>query len=46
MLLLNFASGWGGFTFFIGLLPAAYCFSAVGMISSMVSVNTLGRHDY
>ncbi|KAH8693042.1 putative amino acid permease [Talaromyces proteolyticus] len=28
-------SGWGGFTFFIGLLPAAYCFSAVGMISSM-----------
>uniref|UniRef100_A0A093XHP4 Putative amino-acid permease C15C4.04c n=1 Tax=Talaromyces marneffei PM1 TaxID=1077442 RepID=A0A093XHP4_TALMA len=22
-------SGWGGFTFFIGLLPAAYCFSAV-----------------
>ncbi|OXV11939.1 hypothetical protein Egran_00305 [Elaphomyces granulatus] len=28
-------SGWGGFTFFIGLLPAAYTFSAVGMISSM-----------
>ncbi|KUL86514.1 hypothetical protein ZTR_04212 [Talaromyces verruculosus] len=28
-------SGWGGFTFFIGLLPAAYCFSAVGMIASM-----------
>lgn len=28
-------SGWGGFTFFIGLLPAAYCFSAIGMISSM-----------
>lgn len=28
-------SGWGGFTFFIGLLPAAYSFSAVGMISSM-----------
>ncbi|EEA20752.1 hypothetical protein TMatcc_000741 [Talaromyces marneffei ATCC 18224] len=28
-------SGWGGFTFFIGLLPAAYCFSAVGMISAM-----------
>lgn len=24
-------SGWGGFTFFIGLLPAAYCFSAIGM---------------
>lgn len=22
-------SGWGGFTFFIGLLPAAYTFSAV-----------------
>jgi amino acid transporter len=28
-------SGWGGFTFFIGLLPAAYSFSAVGMIASM-----------
>ncbi|EEP75570.1 conserved hypothetical protein [Uncinocarpus reesii 1704] len=28
-------SGWGGFTFFIGLLPAAYCFSAIGMIASM-----------
>jgi amino acid transporter len=28
-------SGWGDFTFFIGLLPAAYCFSAIGMISSM-----------
>lgn len=28
-------SGWGGFTFFIGLLPPAYCFSAIGMISSM-----------
>jgi amino acid transporter len=28
-------SGYGGFTFFIGLLPAAYTFSAVGMISSM-----------
>lgn len=28
-------SGWGGFTFFIGLLPAAYTFSAIGMISSM-----------
>lgn len=28
-------SGWGGFTFFIGLLPAAYCFSAIGMISAM-----------
>ncbi|EME83304.1 uncharacterized protein MYCFIDRAFT_72235 [Pseudocercospora fijiensis CIRAD86] len=28
-------SGWGGFTFFIGLLPAAYTFSALGMISSM-----------
>jgi amino acid transporter len=24
-------SGWGGFTFFIGLLPAAYTFSAIGM---------------
>ena len=29
------SSGWGGFTFFIGLLPAAYTFSAIGMISSM-----------
>ena len=28
-------SGWGSFTFFIGLLPAAYTFSAIGMISSM-----------
>ena len=28
-------SGWGGFTFMIGLLPAAYTFSAIGMISSM-----------
>lgn len=28
-------SGWGGFTFFIGLLPPAYTFSAIGMISSM-----------
>lgn len=28
-------SGYGNFTFFIGLLPAAYCFSALGMISSM-----------
>lgn len=28
-------SGWNGFTFFIGLLPAAYTFSAIGMISSM-----------
>jgi amino acid transporter len=28
-------SGWGGFSFFIGLLPAAYTFSAVGMITSM-----------
>lgn len=28
-------SGWGGFTFFIGLLPAAYTFSGIGMISSM-----------
>ncbi|KAL9026261.1 MAG: hypothetical protein Q9196_005043 [Gyalolechia fulgens] len=28
-------SGWGGFTFCIGLLPAAYTFSAIGMISAM-----------
>ncbi|KAK3324013.1 amino acid/polyamine transporter I [Cercophora scortea] len=28
-------SGWGGFSFFIGMLPAAYTFSAVGMISTM-----------
>lgn len=28
-------SGWGHFTFFIGLLPAGYTFAAVGMISSM-----------
>lgn len=28
-------SGWGDWSFFIGLLPAAYTFSALGMISSM-----------
>ncbi|KAJ5946710.1 hypothetical protein N7454_003549 [Penicillium verhagenii] len=28
-------AGWGNFTFFIGLLPPAYTFSAIGMISSM-----------
>lgn len=28
-------SGWGGFTFFIGLLPPSYTFSAIGMVSSM-----------
>ncbi|KAK4891310.1 hypothetical protein LTR27_010113 [Elasticomyces elasticus] len=28
-------AGWGGFTFFIGLLPSAYTFSALGMISAM-----------
>lgn len=28
-------SGWGGFSFFIGILPAAYTFSAIGMVSSM-----------
>ncbi|KAI1853984.1 hypothetical protein JX266_001125 [Neoarthrinium moseri] len=28
-------SGWDGFSFFIGMLPAAYTFSAIGMISSM-----------
>ncbi|KAH8156935.1 hypothetical protein CIB48_g11310 [Xylaria polymorpha] len=28
-------SGWGDFSFFIGILPAAYTFSAIGMISSM-----------
>lgn len=29
-------SGWGqGFTFFVGLLPASYSFSAIGMITSM-----------
>lgn len=28
-------SGWGGFSFFIGILPAAYTFSALGMITSM-----------
>lgn len=31
----NTISGYGGFSFFIGLLPAAYTFSAIGMISSM-----------
>lgn len=28
-------SGWGGFSFFIGVLPAAYTFSAIGMVSAM-----------
>ncbi|CAG8177076.1 unnamed protein product [Penicillium salamii] len=28
-------ANWGGFTFFIGLLPAAFTFSAIGMVSSM-----------
>ncbi|KAM0545590.1 hypothetical protein ACHAPJ_011290 [Fusarium lateritium] len=28
-------SGWGGFSFFIGLLPPAYAFSAIGMVMSM-----------
>lgn len=28
-------SGWGSFSFFIGILPAAYTFSAVGMVSAM-----------
>ncbi|KAF7720081.1 Uncharacterized protein PECH_008045 [Penicillium ucsense] len=28
-------AGWGNFIFFIGLLPAAYVFSAMGMVSSM-----------
>lgn len=28
-------AGYGGFTFFIGLLPSAYTFSALGMISAM-----------
>uniref|UniRef100_A0A0B7KFZ5 Amino acid permease/ SLC12A domain-containing protein n=1 Tax=Bionectria ochroleuca TaxID=29856 RepID=A0A0B7KFZ5_BIOOC len=28
-------SGWGNLTFFIGLLPSAYVFSALGMISAM-----------
>ncbi|KAK3938203.1 amino acid/polyamine transporter I [Diplogelasinospora grovesii] len=28
-------SGWGSFSFFIGILPAAYTFSALGMITAM-----------
>ncbi|KAI1389019.1 amino acid transporter [Hypoxylon trugodes] len=28
-------SGWNGFSFWIGILPSAYTFSALGMISSM-----------
>ncbi|KAK0715549.1 amino acid/polyamine transporter I [Lasiosphaeris hirsuta] len=31
----NTLSGWGGFSFFIGILPAAYTFSAIGMVSAM-----------
>ena len=30
-------SGWNGFTFFIGLLPVAYCFSAIGSKRDMKS---------
>lgn len=30
-------SGWGYFSFFIGLLPPSYTFSAIGMIASMAS---------
>ncbi|KAL4910838.1 hypothetical protein BDW74DRAFT_164607 [Aspergillus multicolor] len=33
-------SGWGNFSFFIGLLPAAYTFSTVGMLSSMAEETT------
>ncbi|KAJ5185971.1 Amino acid/polyamine transporter I [Penicillium cf. griseofulvum] len=33
-------AGWGNFTFFIGLLPPAYTFSAIGMISSMAEEST------
>ncbi|KAI1499700.1 amino acid transporter [Biscogniauxia marginata] len=28
-------SGWGSFSFWIGVLPSAYTFSAIGMVSSM-----------
>ncbi|KAF9888175.1 hypothetical protein FE257_009170 [Aspergillus nanangensis] len=28
-------SGWGNFAFFIGLLPPAYTFSAIGLVTSM-----------
>ena len=28
-------SGWGNFAFFVGLLPPAYTFSAIGMVTSM-----------
>ncbi|KAH8887291.1 amino acid transporter [Thozetella sp. PMI_491] len=28
-------SGWGDFSFFIGILPSAYTFSAIGMVSAM-----------
>ena len=31
----NTLSGWGNFGFFIGLLPSAWTFSAIGMVSSM-----------
>lgn len=30
-------SGWGGFGFAIGLLPSAYCFSALGMVCGRVT---------
>lgn len=28
-------SGWGNFSFFIGMLPSAYVFSSIGMVSAM-----------
>lgn len=28
-------SGWGGYSFLIGLLPPCYCFSAMGMVTAM-----------
>ncbi|KAK2775097.1 hypothetical protein FQN53_003312 [Emmonsiellopsis sp. PD_33] len=31
----NTISGWGNFSFFIGLLPSAWAYSSIGMISSM-----------
>jgi hypothetical protein len=34
-------SGWGGFTFFIGLLPAAYTFSAIGMSKYFFDISNI-----
>lgn len=42
----NTLSGWGNFGFMIGLLPAAYAFSALGMVREMMaSTAKIARND-